>query len=68
MAGRFVKKYSQGTVSVMEIWVDTETGVNYLFRQSGNSGGLTVMLDSSGKPVVETNSPGFDFPDTERGN
>lgn len=48
---RFEKVYSQGLGSV-EIWVDKETGVNYLYRQSGYSGGLTVLLDADGKPVV----------------
>ena len=32
---RFEKVYSQGMVDIMEIWVDRETGVNYVFRQSG---------------------------------
>ena len=49
---RFEKVYSQGTMSVIEIWVDKETGVNYLFRQSGYSGGMTVLLNREGKPVV----------------
>ena len=49
---RFEKLYSQGVFSVMEIWVDRETGVNYLFRGNGNAGGLTVRLDADGKPVV----------------
>ena len=26
---RFEKVYGQGTIDVTEIWVDTETGVNY---------------------------------------
>ena len=51
---RFVKVYSQSMGS-MEIWVDKETGVNYLYRQSGYSGGLTVLLDKYGKPVITTN-------------
>ena len=49
---RFEKIYSQGTFSVIEIWVDKETGVNYIFRQSGYGGGLTVLLDEEGKPVI----------------
>ena len=49
---RFKKVYSQGTVNIMEIWVDTETGVNYLFHRSGNAAGLTPLLDKEGKPVV----------------
>jgi len=27
---RFKKVYSQGTIDMIEIWVDTETGVNYV--------------------------------------
>lgn len=48
---RFEKVYSQ-SVGSMEIWVDKETGVNYLYRQSGYSGGMTVLLDRYGKPVI----------------
>ncbi len=48
---RFEKLYSQGMGS-MEIWVDKETGVNYLYRQSGYAGGMTVLLDKYGKPVI----------------
>ena len=49
---RFEKIYSQGTLNVTEIWVDRETGVNYVFRASGYAGGLTPLLDREGKPVV----------------
>ena len=35
----------------MEIWVDKETGVNYLFRTDGYVGGMTPLLDRDGKPV-----------------
>ena len=48
---RFEKIYTQSMGS-MEIWVDKETGVNYLYRQSGYSGGLTPLLDASGKPII----------------
>ena len=51
---RFEKVYSQGAMSVIEIWVDKETGVNYIFRQSGYVGGMTPLLDRDGKPVVST--------------
>ena len=44
----------QGTLNVMEIWVDKETGVNYVFHASGYAGGMTVLLDREGKPVVST--------------
>lgn len=46
------KIYSQGAVNVIEIWVDKEIGVNYIYRQSGYSGGMTVLMDSTGKPVT----------------
>ena len=52
MEKRFVKIYSQGFVGSMEIWVDTQTGVNYLFQTSSYAGGLTVLLDRDGKPVI----------------
>ena len=48
---RFEKVYSQ-SMGTMEIWVDKETGVNYLYRQCGYSGGMTVLLDKDGKPVI----------------
>ena len=48
---RFIKTYSQGLGSV-EIWVDKETGVNYMFHQSGYAGGLTPLLDKDGRVVV----------------
>ena len=48
---RFIKTYSQAMGST-EIWVDKETGVNYLFYSSGYAGGLTVLLDKDGKPVI----------------
>ena len=49
---RFVKVYSQGMASATEILVDRETGINYLFHHQGNAGGMTVLLDKDGKPVV----------------
>lgn len=49
---RFVKIYKQGVVSIMEIWIDKETGVNYLYHEDGYSGGLTPLLDRDGRPVI----------------
>ena len=49
---RFEKVYSQGTMNVMEIWVDSETGVNYVFHASGYAGGMTPLLDRDGKLVI----------------
>ena len=53
---RFKKIYDQGMLEVLEIWVDVETGVNYVFRRSGNAGGLTPLLDK------ETASGSFHTP------
>ena len=52
MEKRFVRIYSDGMVTVNEIWVDTRTGVNYFYHAAGYSGGLTPLLDREGKPVV----------------
>ena len=49
---RFEGVYSQGSFTRMEIWVDKETGVNYLFHSSGYAGGMTVLVDKDGKPVI----------------
>ncbi len=38
------------------IYVDKETGVNYLYIRNGYSGGLTPLLDADGKPVVTRRS------------
>jgi len=49
---RFVKIYSDGAFGSNEIWVDQQTGVNYLFHASGYAGGLTPLLDRDGKPII----------------
>ena len=49
---RFEKIYSQGVSNVMEIWVDRETGIQYLYHAAGYSGGLTPLLDKEGKPLI----------------
>ncbi len=53
---RFVKMLDEGSIFSWQrtIWVDRETGVNYLWVASGNGGGLTVLLDRDGKPVVSS--------------
>ena len=48
---RFERVFSQGVSNVTEIWVDTETGVNYLFHVSGYAGGMTPLLDENGNVV-----------------
>ena len=51
---RFVKIYNQGTLNITEIWVDRETGVNYLWHSTGHAGGMTPLLDREGKPIITT--------------
>ena len=48
---RFIRVHSENMGSE-QILVDKKTGVNYLFVQSGYAGGLTVLVDANGKPVV----------------
>lgn len=52
MEKRFVRIHTDGVMTTSEIWVDTQTGVNYLFHASGYAGGLTPLLDRDGKPVI----------------
>ena len=60
--GIFVNKNSRFEVAYQEgdalikglkmVLVDKETGINYLFVQSGYAGGLTPLLDADGKPII----------------
>lgn len=49
---RFEQTYTQGVLSTIQIWVDKETGVNYLYMTNGETGGLTPLLGRDGKPVI----------------
>ena len=49
---RFQKVHTQGTIDVMEIWTDTETGVHYVFHRNGSASGFTPLLGPDGKPVI----------------
>ena len=50
---RFIRIYSDSAwAGCNEIWVDQETGVNYLWHSSGHAGGMTVLLNADGTPVV----------------
>lgn len=48
---RFKKIYSDPT-GENEIWVDTQTGVNYLWHAVLYAGSITPLLGSDGKPVI----------------
>ena len=51
---RFMKVYTQDGFAdnLTQIWVDKKTGVNYLYSAYGQAGGLTVLLNRDGTPVV----------------
>ena len=52
---RFIVTYKQSggfSGPAVRILVDKTTGVNYLWSESGYAGGLTVLLDRDGKPVI----------------
>lgn len=53
---RFVVKEKGGSQlsdsGLMQVIVDKNTGVNYLWVKSGYAGGLTPLLDREGKPVI----------------
>ena len=49
---RFVRTFSDGVFGTNEIWVDRQTGVNYLYHVTGNAAGLTVLVDRDGKPII----------------
>ncbi|HJC60437.1 MAG TPA: hypothetical protein H9755_08940 [Candidatus Dietzia intestinigallinarum] len=52
---RFEKVHSEasGFSDAIEIFRDTQTGVCYLWRAGGFAGGLTPLLGSDGKPVIQ---------------
>ena len=51
---RFVVTYSQSgfTSPSMQILVDKQTGVNYVYAAGGYGGGITPLLSPDGTPVI----------------
>ncbi len=50
---RFMRVYDQsGWTSTQYIWVDRETGVQYLVLTSGQGAGVTPLIDADGKPLL----------------
>ena len=50
---RFSVKETQSGFSIgATVLVDKQTGVNYLFAASGYAGGLTVLVDALGNPII----------------
>ena len=46
-----------------QIWVDRETGVQYLWHADGYAGGLTVLVDAEGKPLLYRRSREYSSPE-----
>ena len=53
MNNRFLISEKEGLMEGTRIIVDTETGVQYLMAHWTNIGGLTVLLDKDGKPLLD---------------
>ncbi|MGN0984983.1 MAG: DUF6440 family protein [Candidatus Enterenecus sp.] len=47
-----VQEHGGGFGPYCQVLLDTATGVQYLFVQNGNAGGLTPLLDREGKPML----------------
>ena len=55
---RFIKVMEESAfISSNEVLVDTQTGVQYLYHCAGQSGGLTVLVDAEGKPLLYRKTP-----------
>jgi len=50
---RFIISSKEGQLEGAKIITDSQTGVQYLFAFEGYAGGLTVLVDKDGKPLVE---------------
>jgi len=49
---RFICAVKQGGPVGAEVWIDTITGVNYLYIREGFSGGLCPLLNADGTPMI----------------
>ena len=49
---RFITSNKEGKLEGAKIITDSETGVQYLFAFEGYAGGLTLLVDQDGKPLV----------------
>ena len=55
---RFVKVAEEGGfLGSSEVWVDTQTGVQYFYHAAGNSGGMCVLVDAEGRPLLYRKTP-----------
>lgn len=50
---RFLINKGNGVFQGVRMITDTKTKVQYLFVWDGSAGGLTVLVDKDGKPLIE---------------
>jgi hypothetical protein len=50
---RFEIVFKEGGLERSYVIKDTKTGVCYFYHAQGYAGGLTVLVDRDGKPLVE---------------
>ena len=60
MGKRFEVVDKDGLIEGTRIIVDTETGVQYLMAHWTNIGGITVLVDQDGKPLLDRRYAGYD--------
>ena len=60
MGKRFEVVEKDGLIEGTRIIVDTETGVQYLMAHWTNIGGITVLVDQDGKPLLDPRYARFD--------
>jgi len=53
MAKDRFKFETRGLTKGAEVITDTKTGVQYLHAWFGTSGGVTVLVDREGKPLID---------------
>lgn len=52
---RFIKVFREGSLTEsIEVLLDTETGVNYLYISAGYGMGITPLLDGEGKVLISS--------------
>ena len=52
---RFEIVEKQGKIEQFKVIRDNQTGVLYMSHVVGYSGGLTMMVDQEGKPLIDEN-------------
>lgn len=50
---KLIDSYGDNLSSKIKVFVDNETGVQYLMYKSGYGVGVTIMVDSEGKPLIK---------------